>query len=483
MSLLFLRLGLTISYRPSIFYSFSFAQYSGWKTLLPTGPEIFEYLSGVCEKYQIVDKIQLNTDVREIRWLEDVQEWEVSLVHLLPGVGDLTERDRLARVAAHGEESVCALKETVRAKIVVSGVGGLVEPNPWPKDIPGANTFEGDILHSARWDDKVDLHGKDVIVIGTGCSAAQVVPNLTKPHIGAKSVTQLMRTPPWVMPNYMKPENLVWWEKWSPILCQNVPGFQQFVRSVLFCAMEKDFFDLFENTPWALTRRPTREKEFVNYMKGIVPEKYHEMLTPNYGLGCKRRVLEGEWLSCLQQPNIELTTKPLQSIQPKGVTLGPGRHYPPVSEVENDVSPETAEIPADAIILSNGYETKSYLHPLRIHGRGGKEIQDVWHERGGPQAYMGVAMDGFPNFFCIFGPNTATGHSSVILATENSVEFTLKFIKPVLAGDVGTYEIKESAQRHWAQDIQAALKRSVWTSGGCRSWYQTENGWNATAYP
>lgn len=451
--------------------------------MFPTGKQIFDYLSGVCEKYQIVDKIQVNTDVQELRWLDDAQEWEISLAHLVPGMGDLTERDRRARATAEGEASVYSSTETIRAKVVVSAVGGLVEPNPWPEDIPGADSFEGDIMHSARWDDKIDLHGKDVIVIGTGCSAAQVVPSLTKPHIGAKSVTQLMRTPPWVMPNYIKGDELASWEKWSPILFRNIPGLQQFVRSMFFFIIEKDFFDLFENTSWSLTRRPFHEKEFVRYMKGIVPEKYHDILTPDYGLGCKRRVLDGEWLACLQQPNIELTTKPLQSIQPKGITLGPGRHYPPVSKTESEDSPETVQLPADTIILSNGYQTKSYLHPLRVYGREGKELQDVWRERGGPQAYMGVSMDGFPNFFTIFGPNTATGHSSVILASENTVEYSLNFIKPVLAGDVGTYEVKESAQRHWTQDIQAAIKRTVWKSGGCSSWYQREDGWNATVYP
>lgn len=444
---------------------------------------MFEYLTGVCEKYQIVDKIQLNTGVQEVRWLEDAQEWEVSLVHLLPGMGDLTEQDRLARVATDGEENVYAMKETVRAKIVVSAVGGLVEPNVWPKDIPGADTFEGDIVHSARWDDKVDLHGKDVVVIGTGCSAAQVVPQLTKPHIGAKTVTQLMRTPPWIMPNFMSRAELDWWERWSPTLFQNIPGFQQLFRSMLFCTMELDFFALFGNNFWSATKRPARERESVEYVKGIVPEKYHDMLTPNYGLGCKRRVLEGEWLRCLQQPNIELTTKPLQSIQPKGITLGPGRHYPPMNKTDSDVSPETVELPADAIILSNGYQTTSWLHPLRVHGREGKELHDVWNERGGPQAYMGVAMDGFPNFFTLFGPNTATGHSSVILATENSVEYTLKFMKPVLEGDINTYEVKESAQRHWAQDMQADIKRTIFASGGCTSWYQNETGWNSAVYP
>jgi len=96
---------------------------------------------------------------------------------------------------------------------------------------------------------------------------------------------------------------------------------------------------------------------------------------------------------------------------------------------------------------------------------------------------MGTALDGFPNFFAIFGPNTATGHSSVILASENMVELTLKFIGPILKGDVVTAEIKKEAELEWARDTQTALKKRVWNTGGCNSWYKTEDGWNSTVYP
>jgi hypothetical protein len=97
--------------------------------------------------------------------------------------------------------------------------------------------------------------------------------------------------------------------------------------------------------------------------------------------------------------------------------------------------------------------------------------------------YMGTALDGFPNFFTIFGPNTVTGHSSVILASENMVAMALKFIGPILNGDVVQQEIKTDAQLEWDRDTQGALKKRVWNTGGCRSWYQTESGWNSTVYP
>ncbi len=94
-----------------------------------------------------------------------------------------------------------------------------------------------------------------------------------------------------------------------------------------------------------------------------------------------------------------------------------------------------------------------------------------------------MALDGFPNFFTIFGPNTTTGHSSVILASENMIKLSLKFIGPILNGDVALAEIKKEAEVEWAKDTQNALKKRVWSTGGCRSWYQTKEGWNSTVYP
>ncbi|CDM28030.1 hypothetical protein DTO013E5_4037 [Penicillium roqueforti] len=465
---------------PATFYSFSFALKKDWSTLHPPGPEIAQYLADVCERYQIVDKIQLNTDVKELRWIGDDEEWEVTLSHLVPGTGDLTqhERDRIA--AQDGHQKIYVNTEIVRAKVVVSGVGGLVEPNTWPKDIPGIEHFEGDIMHTARWNNQIDLKDKNVIMIGSGCSAAQVVPELAKPEANVRSITQLMRTPPWVEPDTISPEYLPVYEKWSPRLVTNLPGLALFMRCVVFLIMEKNFQDMFTDTAWSRRARPQLEKKFLDHMRQIAPEKYYEILTPNYSLGCKRRVIGGTWYRSLNAPNVELTTQPLTRVNAKSVTLGTGRHYPPH---KSEDAVEVREIPADVIIMANGFETNQWLHPLKVIGREGKDLEEVWAERGGAQAYQGIAMDSFPNFFIIFGPNTATGHTSVIFATENAVNYSLNFIKPILDGQVSSYEVKEDAEREWTQQVQDALQKSVFRRGACSSWYITADGWNSTTYP
>jgi len=202
------------------------------------------------------------------------------------------------------------------------------------------------------------------------------------------------------------------------------------------------------------------------------------MLTPDYGVGCKRRIFDATWFKSLNDDKIELTTLPLTHVHEKSVTLGPGRNFP-----KSDAPEQEIEIPADVIILGNGFEVLHWFHPLEVVGRGGKSLQEVFKERGGPQMYMGNAMDGFPNFFVIFGPNTATGHSSVVLATENMVNLTLKLVAPVLNGDAEFVEVKKAAEIAWTADIQKSLKGTVWHTGGCHNWYKGADDWNSTVYP
>ena len=451
--------------------------------MFPEGPEILEYLQGVCDKYQLNDKIQFNTDVTEIRWREDEELWDVHLTHLAPGLGDLSFTERQKRVKEQGPESVYLTQEVVKAKIVVSAAGGLVEPNEFPNSIAGREQFEGKVFHSARWDYEVDLNEKDVVVVGTGCSAIQFVPRLTKSPFNAKSVTQVMRSPPWVLPEIIPPFGKEKWEKWTPVLFERIPLLARTCRLMLFLICELDFMLFFRDTPYHRKARKEVESRLMRHMKKTAPEKYHEILSPNYSLGCKRRIIDYGWLNCLNNPKIKLTTQPLTSLQPRGAILGPGRNYPDPKDVASKVSTDQVQIPADVVILANGFELTTWLHPLKVRGKGGALMQDVWDERGGPQAYMGATMDGFPNFFMIFGPNTATGHSSVILASENMIEYSLRFIRHILSGDVRTVEVKKDAEMAWTRKMQEKLQETVYNSGGCLNWYKAASGWNATTYP
>lgn len=256
----------------------------------------------------------------------------------------------------------------------------------------------------------------------------------------------------------------------------------KFFRTLVFLTAESEWI-LFGGEKRNEEYRKGVEQELLKHMKKTVPEKYHEILTPDYGVGCKRRIFDATWFPGLNDPNINLTTQPLMSLQERSVTLGPGRTYPDSKDASKKAPMNEVTLPADTIILANGFEATKWLHPIEIIGKEGKRLHDVFDERGGPQMYLGTAMDGFPNFFVLFGPNTATGHSSVILATENQVEYALKLIKPILKGEVETVEVKKSAEISYTTDLQKALQNTVWQKGGCLSWYKGADGWNSTLYP
>lgn len=404
--------------------------------------------------------------------------WEVTIKRLVAGMGDISSKERAKLVKEKGESAVYSETEIVRAKVVISSVGGLVEPKGWPDHIPGLESFKGPVFHSARWDESVDFTDKNVVVVGTGCSSAQLVPRLPNAPYNAKKVTQLMRSAPWVCPSAPAPGGDEWWEKNGPRIMKAVPGSLQVLRFLLFVVTESDWFKFFPDTPKAAKYREEYEAETLARMKHIVPKKYHEILTPNYGIGCKRRIFDKRWLSSLNDPKIELTTQPLTRVNETSVTIGPGAQYPPDAKGE---FPER-EVEADIIVLANGFDTTRWLHPLKVVGKSGKDLVETMEERGGAQAYQGTAMDGFPNFFMIFGPNTATGHSSVVMASENMVNYSLKFIKMILNGEVSTVDVKHEAEVAYTEDIQRSLKKTVWNSGGCTSWYVT-NDWNPTVYP
>ena len=454
----------------------SFAQNPAWSTLKPQGKEILQYLNDVCKKYRILDKIQFNTEVTRLQWDESKEEWEVTLRYLAAGLGHLTAREREIRCAERGDAALYLSEERVRAKIVISAVGKLLEPKIEPSRLPGIENFKGDLIHTGRWDDTVNLRGKHVIVIGSGCSAAQVIPELISSQIDAKSVTQVIRSPPWVNPDVLSPQALRLWEQWMPCLLTKIPGLAQLVRVVMFLLLESEYFRYLSGSNTTRSRRTERGKILRNYIRSIAPEEYHELLIPDYDVSCKRLIRDSSWLRSLQHPRIKVFSQEILQIEENAIILNP-KGQPKIGPTDQ------AKLPADAIILATGYETDTLLPSISVTGQQGTDLHTLWRDRGGPQAYLGLAVDKFPNFFLLYGPNSSSSHTSVVIAIENAVLYSLKFIKPILDGSVSWWEPKEEACRRWTADVQEASRKGVWVAGGCTSWYVNGHGWNMMIYP
>jgi len=423
-----------------------------------------EYLYNVAQKYHVIDKIQLNTNVEEIRYIEEDQEWEVTLCHLPNTQGyrrhinDMNDRDK----------KLTPVLELVRAKLVISCVGILCRPNLWPEDVSGRETFRGEIVHSSQWDHQIDPREKDIVVIGSGCSAAQIIPSLLKQDV--KSVTQIMRTPPWINPRVDEPFGEKLYARFAPLVFRYFPVLGFCMRHLFRLYTELEWIFVFQEKSSFV--RQIAENEALKHMRLKANPRYHQALTPTYSYGCKRRVFDSVWLESTHDSRFSLQTHLVERLEARSLVI---------RSSGEDVVCECRELPADIIILANGFQSTEFLHSLQVYGRQGLLLQNHWDQRGGPQAYMGAAVDGFPNFFLVVGPNTFVGHTSAILSIESTVQYIIRIITPILQGKVTTVEPTTEAIINWTERIQKAMEKTVF--GSCNSWYQDKRGHNTIIYP
>ncbi|APA10779.1 hypothetical protein sscle_07g055490 [Sclerotinia sclerotiorum 1980 UF-70] len=412
------------------------------------------YPGVVVERFEIKDNISLSTEMRSLKWREQEQEWEIEICRLSP-------ETKLKHPTG---------LEIIRAKIVVSGAGILTNPNDWPEGVSGRDTFEGEVLHSAEWPQNINLEEKNVVLVGSGCTAAQIAPAILKTEL--KSLTHIIRSPPWFVPRIKEPGGKEEYAKFAPKIYGSVPLLGFIVRMMICGMSELLWYTTFiqEN----LKLRQISEKTSLDHMRKLAPEKYHSMLTPQYSLGCKRRVFDNDWLQSMSDPRYTLTTQPWLSVEGSKVIVG---NY----DANSDVSALPCSYPTDVLILATGFKASQFLHPLSITGRQGASLHRVWEERGGPQAYMGTSIDQFPNFFMIMGPNTFVGHTSVIMSIENNIQYILKMIRPIIDGNVTSLEPKPDAVVKWTQGIKKDMQETVYES--CQSWYNDSGAWNSVIYP
>ncbi|KAG6919169.1 hypothetical protein DXG01_008467 [Tephrocybe rancida] len=326
---------------------------------------------------------------------------------------------------------------TTKAEILVSALGILEIPR-FPA-IPGLSEFKGNIFHSARWVDK-GLDGKQVAVIGNGASATQFLPIIAKrPGI---NITQFCRTPNWILPPVR-----MYYSDFHRFMCRYVPLYMRIIRFLYYSVSDIAYFLIFSNS----TTRRRVENFLRSYIISSSPDEYHKHLIPKYDLGCRRAIFDTEYLSTLHRSNVRLHYDGITSIVEDGIITKEGKH-----------------LPFDTIILATGYRSDSY--PLRIEGKEGQTIQEYYESKGGPTAYMGTTIPGFPNLYMIGGPNTATGHTSVIFTEEVQVNYSLDLIKPILRGKLSSVDVTHEATDRYNELLQDRLSRSVFV--GCNSWYR-----------
>jgi cation diffusion facilitator CzcD-associated flavoprotein CzcO len=400
---------------PSHLYSYSFEPNPSWSRAYGGQAEILAYLEHCADKYGLRPHLKFGQHVDEARFDEATGTWHIST----------------------------AAGERLQTRALVLGNGALHIPAL--PDIQGLASFKGKRFHSARWDHDYDLTGKRVAVIGTGASAIQFVPQIA-PKVATLDVYQ--RTAPWVVPKRDRPISAA--ERW---LFEHVPATHWLRRTGLYWLMESRVVGF----AYAPKVNEMIEKLARYYLAKAVPEAaLRAQLTPNYRFGCKRVLISNDWYPALQRDNVDVVTERIESITPSGVRTADGdeREY-------------------DALILGTGFRVTEYLSAIRIVGRSGVELNDVW--RSSLRNYLGISVSGFPNLFLLMGPNTGLGHNSMIFMIEAQARYAANAVAKLRDRKLSFIDVLPEAEQEFRNELARKMKNTVWTTG-CQSWYQTPDG-------
>ena len=406
---------------PSHLYSFSFAPNSDWSSTFSPQPEIHAYLRRVAEQEGVLPHVRFGCEVEEAAWDEAAQRWRLR-----------TSAGRLS------------------ARVVVAGAGPLSEPAI--PDIPGLRDFQGTVFHSATWDHDHDLDGERVAVIGTGASAIQFVPQI-QPRVGKLHVFQ--RTAPWIMPRPDRPLT-----RFERALYRRVPAAQRLMRKAIYWGREAYAIPLLRVRLSRVIERAARR-----HLRRQVPDpRLRAKLTPDYAPGCKRILVSNDYLPALGRPNVEVVCDGIAEIRERSI-----------------VAKDGTERELDTIILGTGFHVTDLPIAERLRGRDGRTLAEHWD--GSLQAHRGTTVAGFPNLFILLGPNTGLGHTSVVLMAEAQAAYVLQALEHLDGDDIGAVEPRREAQDSWNAAVQRRMEGTVWTAGGCASWYLDSKGLNTTLWP
>ncbi|KAA1011934.1 NAD(P)/FAD-dependent oxidoreductase [Paraburkholderia panacisoli] len=411
---------------PSHLYSFSFEPNPAWSRAFGGQAEILAYLKHCARKYDVARYVRCNAKVAAARFDDARQLWRIEII--ANGTREYSEADVL--IAANGALSRPALPR-----------------------IAGLERFAGKLFHSARWDHTYALEGKRVAVIGTGASAIQFVPQI-QPRVAHLDLFQ--RSAPWIMPKADKP--VAPRARW---LFRHLPLTQRFVRSAIYWQLESRALGFVVNPKlMALPMKLSR-----HYLEHSVKDPaLRAKLTPNYRLGCKRVLLSSDYYRAVSQPNVDVVTAGIREIVADGVVTDDGVHRR-----------------ADAIICGTGFQVNDVGAPFEVIGIDGADLGAMWL-RDGPEAYLGVSIANFPNFFMLVGPNTLLGHNSMIYMIESQVQYIADCLRVLRERNARTMNLRPDVQRDFNARLQKEMRHSVWVSG-CHSWYQTTGGKVTALWP
>lgn len=427
---------------PNHLYSYSFAP-SVWPEHFSSQEVLLDYFRSCADILGLREHIRFGVEVLSAELDEQSRSWTVHV------------RD------AHGKE------ERHEFAAVISAVGQLNRPS-YP-DIPGCDSFEGPAFHSARWDHEVDLRNKRVAVIGTGASAMQLIPAIADE---AAELVVFQRTPAWLVPTPEYHDEVPDGMRW---LLDHVPGYGQWFRLWLFWRTHEGLLIAAKVDPeWP---QQGGSVSAINEMvRHVLTEHLRaefadapdliERVIPDYPPIAKRVIRDnGIWARTLTRDDVHLVTEPIERITQSGVRTTDG-----------------AEHHADVLIYGTGFQASRFLTPMRVTGRNGVDLHEAWD--GDARAYLGMTVPGFPNLFCLYGPNTnIVINGSIIYFSELEVRYIVESIRMLLERGHRLMDCRPEVHEAFNEEIDEANKAMAWGASSVNSWYKSPSGRVAQNWP
>lgn len=418
---------------PNFAYSYSFAPRTQLPDHYSRREVILAYIKDVAESHGVRQFVRFSTTATRAVWDEAGAHWTV------------TYTDALGRSL------------DVDGNILITAVGQL--NRPLIPEFPGLENFRGEVVHSATWPEGLDCTNKRVAVIGTGASGFQIVPAIAEE---VRSMKVVMRNPPWLLPtpNYHEPIA-------GPleVLLEQAPLYGRMLRFWQFLLSVEAWYPLVQADPeWdapgtlSQANHDFREElvEHLRQQLGHSPELF-DALTPSYPPGSKRMLRDnGVWAQTLQLPHVDLLTSAISGFDEAGFVTDDGEHH--------DV---------DILILATGFRASEFLEPMRITGRDGADLHQVWG--GEPRAFVTSMVPAFPNFFMLLGPNSGlAANGSIIFMTEGVVDFLDRVLS--LRERHRAIEVRQDAYAGFTAWVDVGNRRMAWGQPGVSTWYQNASG-------
>lgn len=415
-------------------YSLSFAQSSEWGQHYSLRDSIYTYFRQVADDLELRGLIRFEATVTRVNYDSRTATWTV-----------------------HWEESGRQHERTYNA--IVMAVGQLNEP--FIPDVPGLQSFAGDVMHTAAWDHEVDLADKRVAVVGTGASAFQVIPAIA-PDV--QHLTVFQRNAPWMYPtpNYLEdiPERLQW-------LFRNVPYYHRWFRFFQFwVSVEGRRQFIVVDPEWTGERSVSQKNHDMRLqLEAYLHEQFADRpdllphVVPNYAPGGKRLLRDdGTWARTLKRDNVELETSGIERILPGGIVTRDGRH-----------------LEFDVIVWGTGFRASEFFSSISITRDDVRSLHDDW--AGEARAYRGVLIPDYPNLFVIYGPNTnLVVNGSIILFSEMAVQFTMEAMRTLIESGADAIEVTKEACDEFNAWVDEGNRGMAWGVDGVTSWYKSASG-------